>query len=101
MPDAEILIVEDEPDIAELMRYHVTREGYQAEIVGSGRVALEAIQRRSPDLVLLDLMLPDLDGLEVCRRLKYDSDTRTVADPHRVAKGEETDIVSGLELGRR
>lgn len=99
MADSQVLIVEDEPDIAELIRFHVSREGYDARAVGSGRLALEEIARRPPALVILDLMLPDLDGLEVCRQLKWKDDTRHLPILIVSAKGEESDIVTGLELG--
>jgi two-component system phosphate regulon response regulator PhoB len=99
MRTAEVLIVEDEPDIAELMRFHTEREGYRAHVVQSGALGLEAIERHRPDLVLLDLMLPDLDGLEVCRRLKWNRETRSIPILIVSAKGEESDIVAGLELG--
>lgn len=94
-----ILIVEDEAEIAELIRFHLDREGIPCQIVGSGRTALEAIRRDPPGLVLLDLMLPDLDGLEVCRRLKWDEATRRVPIIMVTAKGEESDVVTGTELG--
>lgn len=94
-----ILIVEDELEIAELMRFHVEREGISARIVQSGRVALNAIASDPPDLILLDLMLPDLDGLEVCRRLKWKAETRNIPILIVSAKGDEADIVTGIELG--
>lgn len=94
-----VLIVEDEPDIAELLRFNLEREGFNARVVASGRDALDRIERKTPDLVLLDLMLPDLDGLEVCRRLKWNDQTRDVPIIIVSARGEETDIVTGLELG--
>jgi len=97
--EADILIVEDEPDIAELIRFHVEREGFRSRVVGSGKLALDEIGRQRPALLILDLMLPDLDGLEVCRRLKWDTRTRTIPILVVSAKGEESDIVSGLELG--
>jgi len=99
LPGPNVLIVEDEPDIGELIRFHVDREGYSSRIIASGRIALDEIRRRPPDLLVLDLMLPDLDGLEVCRRLKWDETTRAVPIVIVSAKGEEADIVSGLELG--
>lgn len=99
MSDASILIVEDEPDIADLIRFHVEREGFRAQTVHSGRIALEVIEREPPSLVVLDLMLPDLDGLEVCRRLKWDNNTRRIPILIVSAKGEESDIVTGIELG--
>lgn len=94
-----ILIVEDELEIAELMRFHVEREGLEGRIVQSGRIALQVVENDPPDLILLDLMLPDLDGLEVCRRLKYKPDTRSIPILIVSAKGDEADIVAGIELG--
>ena len=94
-----ILIVEDELEIAELMRFHVEREGLAGRIVQSGRLALQAVESEQPDLILLDLMLPDLDGLEVCRRLKYKPETRTIPILIVSAKGDEADVVAGIELG--
>ena len=99
MASASILIVEDEAEIAELMRFHVERDGFDASVVHSGRLALEAVRRATPDLVILDLMLPDLDGLEVCRRLKWERATRGVPILIVSAKGEEADIVTGIEIG--
>jgi two-component system phosphate regulon response regulator PhoB len=99
MTNDSILIVEDEPEIADLIRYHVQREGARAVVARSGRLALEAVARRKPDLVVLDLMLPDLDGLEVCRRLRWQPETRSLPILIVSAKGEESDIVAGLELG--
>ena len=94
-----VLIVEDEPEIADLVRFHVEREGLEGRIIGSGEAALTAIQNDRPDLVLLDLMLPDLDGLEVCRRMKWETGTRDIPIIIVSAKGEESDIVTGIELG--
>src|SRR5437762_13611827 len=94
-----ILIVEDEPEIAELMRFHLEREGFDVRIAGAGRVAIAAAEKDIPALILLDLMLPDLDGLEICRRLKWNERTRAVPVLIVSAKGEEADVVAGLELG--
>ncbi len=94
-----ILIVEDEPEIADLIRFHVEREGLAAKTVHSGRIAMEVIGREPPLLVVLDLMLPDLDGLEVCRQLKWDAKTRHIPVLIVSAKGEEADVVAGIELG--
>jgi two-component system, OmpR family, alkaline phosphatase synthesis response regulator PhoP len=99
MPTITMLIIEDEPDIAELMRFHLHREGFAVRSVHSGRVALNEIERNPPDLILLDLMLPDLDGLEVCRRLKRVPQTADIPIVMVTAKGEEADIVTGIELG--
>ncbi len=95
----EILIVEDEAEIAELLEFHAQREGMHARICPSGKLALDAIRRQPPDLLVLDLMLPDLGGLEVCRRLKQCDETRNIPIVIVTAKGEESDIVAGLELG--
>ena len=94
-----IAIVEDEPDIAELIRFHVDREGYTSRVFASGKVALDQIRRDLPRLVILDLMLPDLDGLEICRQLKWSAETRHVPILIASARGEEADVVTGLELG--
>jgi two-component system alkaline phosphatase synthesis response regulator PhoP len=99
MIKTSVLIVEDELEIAELVRFHVEREGMEARIARTGRQALSAIETQRPDLVLLDLMLPDLDGLEVCRRLKWQQDTRSIPVLIVSAKGDEADIVTGIELG--
>ena len=99
MVKEEVLIVEDEEDILELIRYNLAREGYQVAGVTSGEEALRSARTRLPHLLVLDLMLPGLDGLEVCKLLK--SDPKTAATPivMLTAKGEEADIVTGLELG--
>jgi two-component system alkaline phosphatase synthesis response regulator PhoP len=94
-----ILIVEDEADIAELIQFHIQREGYPTEIVESGADALDAVERLRPALVILDIMLPDVDGLEVCKRLKRSPGARDVPIIMVTARGEESDIVVGLELG--
>ena len=99
MSSATILIVEDEPDIAELIRFNLAREGFTASVAPSGDIAIRAIERRPPDLVMLDLMLPDIDGMEVCRKLKWNEATRDVPILIVSAKGEESDVVAGLELG--
>lgn len=99
MRDALVLIVEDEIDIAELIEFHLSREGYKTQVVGSGGKALERVDSERPDLVVLDIMLPDLDGLEVCRRIKSDQTTRDIPVLMVSARGEESDIVVGLELG--
>lgn len=94
-----ILAVEDDEDILELLRYNLTKEGYQVTAVTTGEEGLQSARATAPDLVLLDLMLPGVDGLEVCRRLKVDVKTRQVPIIMLTAKGEEADIVTGLELG--
>jgi two-component system phosphate regulon response regulator PhoB len=99
MAKTRVLIVEDEEHIQELVTYNLNREGYQTRGVTSGEEALVATRSDKPDLVLLDLMLPGLDGLEICRRLKAGPDTQHIPIIMLTAKGEESDIVVGLELG--
>ena len=99
MAKESILVVEDEDDIRELLRYNLAKEGYQVTGCGFRRRSLKGRQGRLPDLMLLDLMLPGLDGLEVCRSLKQDPQTRNLPIVMLTAKGEEADIVAGLELG--
>ena len=99
MATQNVLVVEDEPEIAELIRFHLDRDGLAASVVHSGRHALESIKRSPPDLVVLDLMLPDVGGLEICRRLKQQPDTRDIPVVMVTARGEESDVVTGLELG--
>jgi two-component system phosphate regulon response regulator PhoB len=94
-----LLIVEDEEDIQELLAFNLQREGYQVQVAPTGEAALKAVRSRVPDLMLLDLMLPGIDGLEICRILKGNADTRAIPIVMVTAKGEESDIISGLELG--
>jgi two-component system phosphate regulon response regulator PhoB len=96
---ARIVLVEDEPDIAEVVGYNLRKEGFQVEVHGRGDAALEAVRKRPPDLILLDLMLPGLDGLEMTRLLKRDPATANVPLVMLTAKGEEVDRIVGLELG--
>ncbi len=99
MPKPHVLIVEDEPDIADLIRFHCDREGMEAEVIGAGKPAVEAIRKTPPDVVILDLMLPDVGGIEICRRLKQWPETREIPVVMVTAKGEESDVVTGLEIG--
>ena len=99
MAKERILVVEDEEDILELVTYHLSREGYQVSGVASGEEALRKARSESFDLVILDLMLPGIDGLEVAKRLQNDPKTKQVPLVMLTAKGEEADIVTGLELG--
>ncbi len=94
-----ILVVEDEEDIARLISYHLEKEGYSVLIAGSGPEALDYACEHQPDLVILDIMLPEMDGLEVCRRLR--SREKTASTPILIlsARKEELDRVLGLELG--
>ena len=99
MGNAKILIVDDEEDIVELVRYNLTREGFDTLSAVSGETALKLVRNEAPDLIVLDLMLPGVDGLEVTRRLKGDPNLRNIPIVMLTAKGEEADVVSGLELG--
>jgi phosphate regulon transcriptional regulator PhoB len=94
-----ILIVEDEPDIAELVKYHLEKAGLPARVVADGKQALDLIVREQPALVVLDLMLPGLDGMEVCRRLRGSPATRGIPVIMLTAKAEEVDRIVGLEMG--
>ncbi len=99
MPKEKILVVDDEEDILELVRYNLAKEGYQVACVTSGEQAMKEVKEDAPDLILLDLMLPGLDGLDVCKRLKSDPVTNVIPIIMLTAKGEDADIVTGLELG--
>ena len=94
-----MLVVEDEADIRELVSYNLTKAGYQVTSVVTGEEALVATENAPPDLVVLDLMLPGMDGLTVCQRLKKDPKTDSIPIVMLTAKGEEADIVRGLNLG--
>jgi len=94
-----ITVVEDEPDIAEVIRYALTHDGFEVEAHACGNAALEAIRLRPPDLVVLDLMLPGLDGLELMRIIKRDPAMAGVALVVLSARTEEMDRIVGLELG--
>jgi phosphate regulon transcriptional regulator PhoB len=96
---ARVLIVEDEPDIRDLLAFHLEREGYHVTRSRSGADALRQVRARPPDLILLDLMLPELGGLDVCRRLRQDPRTASVPIVMLTARGEEVDRILGLELG--
>lgn len=99
MAKERILVIEDDADILQLLKYNLAKEGYQVTGAASGEEALKALKISLPDLVLLDLMLPGIDGLEVCRLLKREARTSQVPIIMLTAKGEEADIVTGLELG--
>jgi two-component system phosphate regulon response regulator PhoB len=99
MPNETILVVDDEQDIRKLLEYNLGKNGYRTICVASGEDALRSTREELPDLVILDLMLPSTDGLEVCRQLKADSRTANIPVIMLTAKGEEADVVAGLELG--
>jgi two-component system phosphate regulon response regulator PhoB len=94
-----ILAVDDEEDILELVRYNLEKEGYIIHTATSGEDAVRMIKKSPPDLVILDLMLPGMDGLDVCKSLKNDPKTKQIPIIMLTAKGDESDIVLGLELG--
>ncbi len=94
-----MLVVDDERDILELVQYNLEKEGYHVTVVATGEDALLAARTKLPDIVVLDLMLPGVDGLEVCRRLQSDDATRAIPIVMLTAKGTEADVVAGLEVG--
>ena len=99
MAREHVLVVDDERDILELVQYNLEKEGYRVTAVASGEDALAAARTKLPDIIVLDLMLPGVDGLEVCRRLQSDAATRGIPIVMLTAKGTEADVVAGLELG--
>lgn len=99
MAKEKILVIEDDEDILELVRYNLSREGYQVTCVTSGEEGLKKAKSATYNLIILDLMLPAVDGLEVCRNLKAYPKTVDIPVVMLTAKGEEADIVVGLELG--
>ena len=99
MPKERILVVDDEEDILELVRFNLAREGYHVICATSGEKTLKIARAEPMDLLVLDLMLPGIDGLEVTRVLKNDPGTKDIPIVMLTAKGEEADIVAGLELG--
>jgi DNA-binding response OmpR family regulator len=94
-----ILVVEDEADVAELLRYHLGKEGYEVVIAPTGTEAVKRARELRPELILLDLMVPQLNGWEVCRRLKAETDTRAIPIIMVTGRAEEGDKVLGFELG--
>jgi len=94
-----ILVVDDEEDIRELIHYNLSKDGYRVTCAASGEEGLSLVQSLKPDLIILDLMLPGMDGLEVCRKLKGDPALKSIPIVMVSARGEEPDVVSGLELG--
>ncbi|MEM7049650.1 MAG: response regulator transcription factor [Acidobacteriota bacterium] len=99
MAKERILIVEDDSDIAEVLRYNLEKEDYRVEIVPRGDDALEAARSRAPDLMVVDLMLPGMDGLDLTRILKRNPETERIPIVMLTAKAEEIDRIVGLELG--
>lgn len=99
MSKGTICIVEDEEDIRELLEFQLQREGYTTISAETGEAGLNEVRNRKPDVVLLDLMLPGMDGLDVCRALNSEPSTSTIPIIMLTARGEEADIVTGLEMG--
>ncbi|MHB1398792.1 MAG: response regulator transcription factor [Trichloromonadaceae bacterium] len=99
MSKKHILVIEDEEDILALIHYNLSREGYRVSAATSGEEGLRLARSERPDLLVLDLMLPGMDGLAVCRALKQTAETAEIAVVMLTAKGEEADVVAGLELG--
>lgn len=95
----KVLIVEDEPDIAQLVKLYLEKEGFHANIATSGVEALKLIKSDRPDLLILDLMLPEIDGIEVCKKVRTTPDTALLPIIMLTAKAEESDTIIGLELG--
>ncbi len=95
----QILVVDDEQDIRELLEYNLLKEGFEVTCVGTGEAALDAARTEPPDLILLDLMLPGLSGLDCCRVLKGDATTQHIPIVMLTAKGEDSDVIAGLDLG--
>jgi phosphate regulon transcriptional regulator PhoB len=96
---ATVLVVDDEKDLVDLIKYHLEKEGLKCLEARDGETALQVAKERIPDLVVLDLMLPGLDGLEVCRKLRKDPKTSSIAIIMLTAKAEEVDRIVGLEMG--
>src|SRR5499426_1836879 len=94
-----VLVVEDEQDVAELIRYNLAKEGYDVRVTGNGADALRQAREARPELILLDIMVPQLNGWEVCRRLKQDADTRGIPVIMVTGRAEEGDKVLGFEMG--
>lgn len=96
---ATVLVVDDEKDLVELVKYHLEKEGLKCFEARDGETALQLAKERTPDLMVLDLMLPGVDGLEVCRKLRKDPKTSSIAIIMLTAKAEEVDRIVGLEMG--
>jgi two-component system, OmpR family, alkaline phosphatase synthesis response regulator PhoP len=95
----KILIVEDEPDIAQLVKLYLEKDGFRPTIAKTGVEGLKLVKTERPDMVILDLMLPEMDGLEICKRIRTSLDTALLPIMMLTAKAEESDTIIGLELG--
>ena len=100
MANERIIVVDDEEDILELIEYNLAKERLQVECVTTGEATLESVRAKQPDLVILDLMLPGIDGLEVCKTLKNDPLTSHIPIIMLTAKGEDADIVNRPRIRR-
>src|SRR3954467_6731976 len=98
-PPTRILVAEDDPDIGSLLEHYLKKAGFLATLVASGRDVMPQVKRDTPDLVVLDLMLPGLDGLQLCRAIRADANTAAIPIIMLTAKAEESDRIIGLELG--
>ena len=96
---ARVLVVEDEPDVAEMIRYNLGKEGYDVRVAGNGTDALRQVKEARPDVILLDIMVPHLNGWEICRRLKQDRETLAIPIIMVTGRAEEGDKVLGFEMG--
>jgi DNA-binding response OmpR family regulator len=94
-----VLIVDDDPDIIKLVTYNLNHAGFHVTSAGNGRKAMDTVRKQPPDLIILDLMLPDIDGMEVCRTLRQQQSTRKIPIIMLTARSEEIDRVIGFELG--
>ena len=95
----QILVVEDDRDIADLLAHHLGRAGYATDIIADGGLVMKRVRQRTPDLIVLDLMLPGLTGLEVCRQLRAQADVRNTPVIMLTARADEIDRIVGLEIG--
>jgi two-component system phosphate regulon response regulator PhoB len=95
----KILVVEDDRDISELITYNLEREGYEIACLYDGGQVVDFVNKRKPELIVLDLMLPEVDGIEICRTLKSDATTKHIPIVMLTAKSEEADVVVGLQMG--
>ena len=94
-----VLIVDDDPDIQRLVSYNLSQAGFHVTTASSGRTALETVQKHPPDLIILDIMMPDIDGMEVCRTLRQRENSRRIPIIMLTARSEEIDRIVGFELG--
>ena len=99
MRKGTVLVIDDEKDLIELIRYNLEKDGFEVKGAGDGESGLYSAAQEPPDLIVLDLMLPGIDGLEVCRRLRSDARTARIPVIMLTARGAESDRVVGLELG--